>query len=375
MASSVIDIKDCYGCGLCSVVCKYGVIDMKIDENGFFQPYIKDLSACTNCGLCSRICSYTNELEDSIPISCYAAWSNDNQVLHTSTSGGVGYEVAKHLLSQGYTFCGVRYNAELSRAEHYLALDQDSLEMSKGSKYLQSFTKDAFSNINIRNKNLVVGTPCQIASFRRYIELFNCSENFILMDFFCHGVPSYLMWKKYLKEHGGRSVVGIKNVSWRNKQKGWRNSYCITLQGPQNAYVSWNGNDDFFSMYLGDACLGKACYDSCKFKYGSSAADLRIGDFWGKTYEANSTGVSSVLVFSQKADDILHQSNLTLKGHPLQIVASGQMRENVKRPWYHKQCMKNLKDEKKLLSTIALMVRLSKKIKGHFNRLRKNVNR
>ena len=373
MESSVLGIKDCYGCGLCSVVCKHGVIDMKIDENGFFQPSIKNQSACTNCGLCSKVCSFTNELEDSNPISCYAAWSNDNRVLATSTSGGVSYEVAKQLLSQGYTFCGVRYNAKYSIAEHYITSGLDSLEMRKGSKYLQSFTKDAFSKINRRNKNLVVGTPCQIASFRRYIELFNCSENFILMDFFCHGVPSYLMWQKYLKEHG--DILGeIKKVSWRNKQKGWRNSYCITLQGTQKATNSWNGNDDFFSMFLGDACLCNACYDSCKFKYASSAADLRIGDFWGETYKANSKGVSSVLVFSQKANDILHQSDLTLEEHPLEVVASGQMRLNAKRPWHYKLCMNNLKNKKKRLTTIASVARVSKKFKGYFNRLRNILN-
>ena len=127
-------------------------------------------------------------------------------------------------------------------------------------------------------------------------------------------------------------------------------------------------------MFLGDACLGKACYDSCKFKYGSSAADLRIGDFWGETYKANTAGVSSVLVFSKESEEILHQSDLTLEEHPLNIVASGQMRESAKRPWYHKLCMQSLKDEKKRLTTIALLVRFSKKIKGYFNRFRKVVN-
>ena len=47
---------------------------------------------------------------------------------------------------------------------------------------------------------MVSGTPCQIDSLRRYINKMKCQENFVLLDFFCHGVPSKFVWDKYIKE-------------------------------------------------------------------------------------------------------------------------------------------------------------------------------
>ena len=314
-----------------------------------------------------------NDQEELTPITCYAAWSKDEDVVRSSTSGGVSYEVAKALISQGYTFCGVRYNAELDRTEHYLGNEIVSLDQSKGSKYLQSYTVDAFKKVNRKEKNVVVGTPCQIASFRRYIELFKCSENFILIDFFCHGVPSYLMWRKYLVEHSTK-LGTVKSVSWRNKSKGWRNSYCVTINGSEGSLNSWNGKDDFFTMFLSDACLGKACYDSCKFKYNISSADIRIGDFWGKAYENRQDGVSSVLVFSDKASTILQDSNLKLEQHPLEIVASGQIKKNPNRPLYYKYCCRNLLKDNKSLSKTARNVRFLMRFRAYYTHISRLLN-
>lgn len=367
--NNIFSVKDCYGCGLCSVVCKHNVIDLQQNEEGFFQPTIININNCVNCGLCTKVCSFMNEQEKVQPRHSYAAWSKDPETRRTSTSGGVSFEVAKLLLSQGYKFCGVRYNTKLERAEHYIATTVEELEQSKGSKYLQSFTKEAFSQIDRKKNYLVVGSPCQIASFRKYIELFRCSEHFILMDFFCHGVPSYLLWKKYLEEHT-QDLGQIKNASWRNKQNGWHKSYCITLKGEKNNFQSWNGNDDFYTMFLGDACLGKACFDSCKFKYNNSAADIRIGDFWGNTYKSNNEGVCSAIAFTEKGTELLNMANLELHEYPFKTVAAGQMEHNPKRPWFYKKCMKSIKSENTRLANIVKTVRMYKSFCGHINRLK-----
>ena len=48
--------------------------------------------------------------------------------------------------------------------------------------------------------------------------------------------------------------------------------------------------DMFYRLFLSDACLGKACYEKCKFKYENSSADIRIGDLWGTTYQVMKRG-------------------------------------------------------------------------------------
>ena len=78
--------------------------------------------------------------------------------------------MGRTLIGEGYKVCGVRYNAERNRAEHYVATTIEELIPSIGSKYIQSYTVDGFKAINRNEKYLVTGTPCQIDSFRRYLQ-------------------------------------------------------------------------------------------------------------------------------------------------------------------------------------------------------------
>ena len=197
---NVSGIKDCYGCGLCATICPQHIVTITLNTNGFYEPHITDKSRCTDCGLCTEVCSCLHD-DLSLKKRCirsYAAWSNDAQVRRKCSSGGVGFEVGRTLMGEGYKVCGVRYNAETNCAEHYIAATIEELIPTIGSKYIQSYTVNGFKAINRKEKYLVTGTPCQIDSFRRYIQKFHCEDNFILMDFFCHSVPSMLLWKKYI---------------------------------------------------------------------------------------------------------------------------------------------------------------------------------
>ncbi len=56
----------------------------------------------------------------------------------------------------------------------------------------------------------------------------------------------------------------------------------------------------FINMFLGNNCLGKACYKHCKFKYDCSSADVRIGDMWGNTYATEDKGVTACVAFTER---------------------------------------------------------------------------
>ena len=185
--STVLNVQDCYGCGVCATVCAKKAISIKLNSNGFYVPSL-DIELCTNCGLCAEVCGFLHDdlAFNEQPKYGYGAWSNNPVVRKRCSSGGIGYEIGKYLLQEGYKLCGVRYNADKHIAEHYIAIDQNQWMLSIGSKYIQSYTVDAFKSINRKEKYLVTGTPCQIDSFRRYIKLFNIEHNFVLMDFFCH---------------------------------------------------------------------------------------------------------------------------------------------------------------------------------------------
>lgn len=344
--NNISNIHDCYGCGVCATSCSRKIIEIELNSDGFYEPFITNKSKCTECGICRAVCAYLYDelsLKDFI-IKPYAAWSKDYAVQRKCSSGGVGFEIGRALLNQGYKVCAVRYNATDNKAEHYIATTIEELIPSIGSKYIQSYTIDGFKAINKKEKYLVTGTPCQMDSFRRYIQKFHCENNFILLDFFCHGVPSKLMWDKYVS-YVEKKVGKLTYVSWRNKFTGWHDSWAMAIDGAEHGEpLNWHNsydylisekksflnsrlsqNDMFYSLFLSDACLGKACYEKCKYKYNRSSADIRIGDLWGSIYKDNEDGVSATVAYTKKGDEILHHCNCELVEHTFDVVSESQM--------------------------------------------------
>lgn len=346
---NISSIHNCYGCALCATVCSKKIISIDLNADGFYVPTVTDETKCTNCGLCMEVCAFAHkELanNDNRPIKSYAAWSKEYAVQRKCSSGGAGYELGRTLMAQGYEVCGVRYNAEAGRAEHYIASTPEELIPAIGSKYIQSYTLDGFRAIDRKRKYLVTGTPCQIDSFRRYIRKFRVEDNFVLMDFFCHSVPSMWAWRKYL--HIVEQTTGKVNyTSWRNKRTGWHDSWAMKINGERTeVYSQLSKGDIFYNLFLGDFCCNRACQKDCKYKYDRSSADIRIGDLWGKTYANNEDGVSALVAFTERGNTLIQQMDCELKEHPFEIVAEGQMKKNCHTAYLSAIAWRMLKNDK-----------------------------
>lgn len=342
---------DCYGCGVCAASCGKKIIKIHLNENGFYEPYIDEPKKCTECGICLAVCAFYHEERalEKVDIRSWAAWSDDEDVRRKCSSGGIGFEIGKQLIEQGYKAVGCRYDIKEQRAEHYIANTVEDFVQSIGSKYIQSYTEDAFKNINRRQKYLITGTPCQIDSFRRMIKKFRCEENFILMDFYCHCVPSMNVWKAYIKMLEPK-IGKVIYASWRNKfEFGWHDSWLMGIDGEKNSKpVDWHDSynllirekktfvqsrmsqgDMFYKLFLGDVALGPQCQKQCKYKYDKSSADIRIGDLWGETYEDDKKGVSALVSFTEKGRQVIEGlKKVTLVDYPFSVVAEGQMKKN-----------------------------------------------
>lgn len=326
--------KNCYGCGVCAISCPTKAIQIKLNTEGFYQPSIIS-SQCVDCGVCVSVCSFlqTGIIQSPVSMHSYASWSLNSNVRRRSSSGGVTYEIMSFLITRGYKICAVRYNIKDHKVEHYIAESLGQLDDSYGSKYIQSYTVDGLLDIDFNQKYLVIGTPCMIDSFKRLVLRKGAQNNFIFIDFFCHGIPSYFLWQKYIQNRI-KECGDIFSVSFRYKENGWNDSYKLLLKGKRGEYIKGlDQGDIFYKLFLGDYCLGKHCYHNCKFKMDKSSADIRVGDLWGQTYKKHDDGVSAVLALTQLGNDVLRQiPYIHLQEEPFGIVTEGQMRMPPREP-------------------------------------------
>ena len=104
-------------------------------------------------------------------------------------------------------------------------------------------------------------------------------------------------------------------------------------------------------------CLGSACYKQCKYKLDNSAADLRVGDLWGSRYQDNEQGVSALIPFTERGQNIVeilqgcHISEISFE-----TAAEGQMRENARQPGNYDHIMSLLRNPKISLRQIERYV-------------------
>ena len=305
-------VNECTSCQMCAVVCPRNAIHIRLNEDGFYRPIV-DENNCTDCGLCTKFCyKYDDSVEvtsaeDIDKIAVYSAQHISNELLKKVTSGGVADVLAKEFVNIGYVCIGVTYNNDNRRAEHIVASTIEQTDSFRGSKYIQSYSYNAFKELvkNVRTTRFAIfGLPCQIYAIDRFLKLRNQRENCILVDLFCHGCPSMHVWEKYGLNI--RKQVGNKrfdNVQFRSKVKGWGAFHIEVDIDGKKEFVSTPHNDEFYSLYFSDQVLNDACAD-CKLRSTMEYTDIRLGDFWGKRFLGDTKGVSAVVIKSEKGEQV-----------------------------------------------------------------------
>lgn len=333
----------CSGCGACAVICPNNCITMQLNKDGFLNPVI-DYESCTECNLCDSVC-YRN-LPDVSDVNLYstssvfAAIAKDKEILYTSSSGGVAPILSRYGVNAGYNICGVVYDPKTNRCYHTIAKNNDELESFKGSKYLQSETLPAFSEFKDGEKYMVFGTPCQIYGLRQIIKQRGWEENFILIDLFCKGVPSKLLWDSYIKYIISENKMEKPfSVNFRDKRVSWH-KFSITITDILgNEYSNTIYDDIFFQCFIKNVCFNDSCYP-CIFRHHMSGADIRLGDFWGTKYYNHDEGTSMVVIFNDVGRNIWdkikdefwieeNEPSIVIESQRFDIINSYQHRQNI----------------------------------------------
>ncbi len=319
---SVLDNPhSCCGCAACVSSCNKAAISLMNDREGFWYPQI-DTSLCINCGLCKHICPVNNDYESRLPISDTAAYSKNDQIRVSSSSGGVFSILASDIIHNGGVVFGAAFDPDLS-VHHICVNNENELIKLKGSKYLQSRIENNYilckKYLEKGTKVLFSGTPCQIRGLKNYLQ--RQYENLITIDFICHGVPSPLVWKCYLSYKQQKSIQKITNVSFRNKNNGWKNFGLSIYAGDCEIQSLSHDTDPYMRLFLSDVILRPSCY-SCHFKEGKSGSDITLADFWGIEHILpdfyNDKGISLVMANTTKGVSIMDNVKDQLQTVPVQ---------------------------------------------------------
>ncbi len=277
---------------------------MEADKEGFLYPRV-DQSECIHCDLCDKVCpiGQTKPTEETAVVA-YAAVNTDESVRLNSSSGGVFTLLAEELLDRGGVVFGAAFAPDLS-VKHIAVERKEDLWKLRGSKYLQSVIGDCYNEVKtyLKEGRLVLfsGTPCQVAGLDAFLG--KKYDTLYTQDFVCHGVPSPLVWQSYLGYRRNRSGELPQEVSFRDKEDGWRR-YSVRLGYPDRSVMRIPlTNDPMMRLFLKNLCLRPSCY-ACSFKGLERVSDITLGDFWGVERlleeKDDDKGVSLVLLQSEK---------------------------------------------------------------------------
>lgn len=339
----ITDKKDCCGCHACASVCARHSITMQEDNEGFLYPVI-DTSTCTDCGLCEKVCPVINQDAPRKPQKVYAAKNRNEEIRRQSSSGGIFTPLAEAIIRDGGVVFGAKFDKEWN-VIHAWTDTIEGIADFRGSKYVQSTIgntyREAREFLKQGRKVLFSGTPCQIAGLRKFLR--KEYDNLLTVDVVCHGVPSPLVWRKYLEEtreklraerDAGKNTVSsslkdlpvITGISFRDKTHGWK-KYGFRLRYAASEAagnsVSVSANDDstllqpfsdnvFMKGFLKNLYLRPSCY-ACAARSGKSGSDISIADFWGvQNYYPefdDDKGIGLVLVNTDKGRKAYEQIN------------------------------------------------------------------
>ena len=299
---SITQKQDCCGCNACAQICPKQCITMQEDNEGFLYPRV-DTENCIDCHLCEKTCPVSNHGTERKPLKVYAAINKDEEVRKQSSSGGIFTVLAEQIVKQGGVVFGARFD-ERWQVKHDYAENMDGLAAFRGSKYVQSQIGNSYQEaerfLKAGRKVLFSGTPCQIAGLRNYLR--KEYDNLLTVDFICHGVPSPMVWRRYLKEEVARQCdrknsvlphpiheedVLVEGISFRDKTMGWKKySFALTLSttngsGDKIQFCSCSPmtKNEYLRGFMSNVYLRPSCY-SCAFKCLKSKSDITLGDFW-----------------------------------------------------------------------------------------------
>lgn len=328
----IVNKDFCVGCSCCELTCPHKAIKSMYSD-GIFKPVV-DVENCSNCGLCLKVCpSYQVDVVevypkldmDNIEYPSYVIWSRDSYLRSLGTSGGVVSTMIIALLeSKKYDKAYVLdyENFTGTKAILYPVSNRDEVIKAVKSKYIPASVEQIIYDIKTDNigKSIIVATPCQLLSIKRYLKLRNKSEeNLLFFGLFCDKTEKYEIYNFFEKKYGSYQILHFRDKII----SGW----------PGNVLIKQNGKIIDIPREERMAIKNKYQLNRCNYCFDklNMLADISFGDCYMKEYASGKLGRSNIVIRTPKGknvfesvknnfetircsfNDIKHSQNIDLK--------------------------------------------------------------
>ena len=226
--------------------------------------------------------------------------------------------MADKIINDGGVVFGAAFDKNFYLRHTYVNNEED-VYIFRTSKYIQSDIGDSYCKakeiLNKGKKVLFTGTPCQIEGLLCYLG--KEYDNLYTQDIICHGVPSPLVWRKYLDYRRKKDKKVPNDVKFRNKDNGWK-KYNLKFTYDDKIYKKNQSEDLYMRSFLNNLSLRDSCYE-CNFKKYDRLSDITLGDFWGiENIDSNfddNKGTSLVIIHSNKGEELINsiKENILIK--------------------------------------------------------------
>lgn len=304
----------CMSCGACAAVCKLDAIRLTRNKEGF-QVALIDQSKCVDCGMCQKVCPALNDARKHQSDADVYAFKANDELRTRSTSGGAFAALASAVIKDGGVFYGAAQMNDFTTL-HIRGESVEDIAKIQGTKYLPSDVTACYSQIEKDLKQgrrvLFSGTPCQVDGVKRFTDSKKIpTENLVLVDIICHGVPSPAFYRSYMEWLEKECGSPVTEYNFRSKKISWRGSSAyaklengIELKNDKKIFA-------FMNVYYSDNITRESCY-SCPYTSKNRVGDLTISDYWGlenldKSFE-DALGVSMILVNTEKGRALFEQT-------------------------------------------------------------------
>lgn len=309
----IIDRKDCCGCAACYATCIHGAISMIEDASGFLYPRINQ-KTCVDCGLCKSACPIIKRDSDSFIVEgqeFYACHNNDEEEWKASSSGGIFRILADYIVNMGGYVAGAVYDDHMV-VRHILTNHREDLEKFRGSKYVQSDTREVYKYVKERLNSglwvLYTGTPCQVEALKNYLR--KPFEKLLTCDIICTSVPSPKVFRDYVEFLEKRNSSKVVSVNMKDKTKGWPFAKTRVLFSDGKSIYDTLDADLWIKAWSTELMNRPSC-ECCRFTNYNRPGDITIGDCWSVFHKKNAfsspNGISQLMINTPKGHQLFKE--------------------------------------------------------------------